>query len=72
MISKSPCAPMAKMQVNVEMDDLTKEDDHPTVKFLQPNRKGWSGYSAYLLIPFPSGHKPALRYFFLLACTSKK
>ncbi|XP_020608563.1 RNA polymerase-associated protein LEO1-like isoform X2 [Orbicella faveolata] len=37
---ESPSGSMTKMQVNVEMDDLTKEKDHPTIKFVQPNRKG--------------------------------
>ena len=33
---------MAKTQVNIEMDHvITKEEDYPKIRFVQPNRKGW-------------------------------
>ncbi|XP_020616196.1 pheromone-processing carboxypeptidase KEX1-like isoform X2 [Orbicella faveolata] len=38
--AESPSGSMAKMQVNIEMDHVTKEEDHPKLRFVQPNRKG--------------------------------
>ena len=58
IISKSPSGSMAKMQVNVEMDDLTKEEDNLTIEFVQPNRKGW-----WTVCVFPSDLRPALKCF---------
>ena len=52
IISKSPSASMAKMQVNVEMEDLTKEEEHPAIEFAQPNRKGW-----WVVCVFPKGFR---------------
>ena len=52
------------MQVNVEMDDVTKKEDPPTIKFVQPSRTGW-----WIVCIFRSWVEPALKcfYFCLMA-----
>jgi len=62
---------MAKMQVNIEMDHVTKEEDHPNLRFVQPNRKGWW---IVCIFPSSSGLKPTVTcfYFFITEFTGKK
>ena len=53
---------MAKIEVNVEMDDLTKNEDHLAIKFAQPSKKGW-----WIVCIFPSCLMTALKCFYFCA-----